>query len=380
MDDQTIALYMRAVPPVAPEDSIGRAAEWMRHGASGTVPVVAFGGCVGVVDESDLRNALGSPDLPVRDFMNTDFIYLSAAASPERAVEALRMTSRQSIVVTDADGRYLGLVNAADLLSRERLPNRPPMVGGMATPFGVYLTTGIVTAGKGGWALAATGAMLFSLYLLSNFLTAGAAWLVQHGTSYRVLDWALAAPTRGLPHAVALAAQVAVLLLFLILLRTSRLAGIHGAEHMVVHAIERGERLAPDVVERMPRVHPRCGSNLAAGAILFLSLAGIKLAPDWADLGMLASLVLTLALWRPVGQFVQQLATTRAPSPQHVKQAIEAAEELLARSRRAGHPRAGISARLARSGLPQIMVGVLAIGVVLWFVSEVLHVYVPIIG
>jgi uncharacterized protein YqhQ len=36
----------------------------------------------------------------------------------------------------------------------------------------------------------------------------------------------------------------------------------------VVHAIERGEPLLAESVRAMPRVHPRCGTNIVAAAFL----------------------------------------------------------------------------------------------------------------
>jgi uncharacterized protein YqhQ len=55
------------------------------------------------------------------------------------------------------------------------------------------------------------------------------------------------------------------LLLFALLFRLSWVTGYHAAEHQVVHTIEQGDDLRPEVVVAKPRVHPRCGSNLMAG-------------------------------------------------------------------------------------------------------------------
>jgi uncharacterized protein YqhQ len=65
---------------------------------------------------------------------------------------------------------------------------------------------------------------------------------------------------------------------------------------MVVHAIERGEPLVLEVVRRMPRVHPRCGTNLVAGIALFLGLANFLqgMVPEISETRDLALLLL---LW-----------------------------------------------------------------------------------
>src|SRR2546423_10530097 len=58
--------------------------------------------------------------------------------------------------------------------------------------------------------------------------------------------------------------------LFLLFVRALPLVQYHAAEHQAVHAMERGEPLDPEIVRRMPRVHPRCGTNIMAGGMVFL--------------------------------------------------------------------------------------------------------------
>jgi len=360
----TAGSLKRTLHTLDPEDSIGRAAEMLRSNSTGVIPITSFGYPAGVLDERALRGALedgASPDGPLSPFMRTDFIRLRVDTTEDEVREALEATDLSVAVVEDHDGAYVGVVGAADLLARDRQPIRPPVIGGMATPLGVYLSTGVVDGGKRGVALMLSGALLFVAYILANSIVAGAAWLLQTYGGVHVFDWALAPPPSGVAHWVGLGTHGLVLVLFLVILRSIPLAGIHAAEHKVVHAIERGERLTPEVVERMPRVHPRCGTNIAVGAAIFLALAGIEYGPDWRELGLLFALIATLILWRPVGQLVQAIATTKPPTRKQVLQAIDAGEELLERTQRAGNPRAPFLGRLTHSGLPQILLGVITV-------------------
>lgn len=385
MQDRTSAVgeQMRYIPPVAPEDSIGRAAELLRYAGSGAIPVVSYGYPVGLMDEEALRAAIEAglpPDAAVQAAMKADVPVLRVDHAIAEAYEALSETHEAAVLVVDANGLYMGLLSAADLYARDRQPVRPHVIGGMATPLGVYLTTGSVEAGARWPALMMTGALMFSAYILANLAVAGLALLVQHRSGVRAYDWALSLPVSGMPHLVGLALHGLVPVLFLGILRSMPLAGIHAAEHKVVHAIERGERLTPDVVMRMPRVHPRCGTNIAAGAALFLSLNSINFGSDWAELGLLGSLLLTLMFWRPLGHVLQAVATTKPPTRRQVQQAILAGEQLLERTQRAGNPRAHLGARLLRSGLPQIIVGVIAVASLLQLLEMLFGLSIPIVS
>lgn len=143
---------------------------------------------------------------------------------------------------------------------------------------------------------------------------------------------------------------------FVVVLRLIPLSGIHGAEHMVVHAMERGEELTPEVVARMPRVHPRCGTNLAVGMFLFLTIwqtPWIK----YDDVRALTGAVLTLFLWRPLGAFVQQHITTKKPTSAQLRSGIRAGNDLIERYSTAHSSTASIPVRIWNSGLLQVVTG-----------------------
>jgi hypothetical protein len=215
----------------------------------------------------------------------------------------------------------------------------------MATPFGVYLTTGAIRAGAKDLPLVATGMLLFAVYYL-------AVWAGETAGLYVLSRWSNPGLALWLRDAGPFAA-------FLAAMRLMPISGIHAAEHKVVHAIERGEPLELEAVRRMPRVHPRCGTNIAIGASLFLALAAWK-AIEFEPLRLLVAALLTLILWRPLGNLVQWLVTTRPPTDRHIRTGIAAGRELLEKYWRTGPSRVSFAHRIAMTGILHVMAGSIA--------------------
>jgi uncharacterized protein YqhQ len=139
-------------------------------------------------------------------------------------------------------------------------------------------------------------------------------------------------------------------------MRLIPLSGIHAAEHKVVHAIERGEELLPSTVSRMPRVHPRCGTNLAIGASLFIGLGTMEL-PIGSALKLMIAGVATLLLWRPLGNAMQFYVTTKTPTDKHLAMGIRSGKELLAKYATDGSRRVSVFQRIVNSGMIHVIVG-----------------------
>lgn len=297
----------------------------------------------GQLTQGDIAAALAA-EVPrataVSELMRRGPLVVRPHASVREALALFRSSGESSFVVVDDFGRVIGLLTPSDLVAPTGAGMRPRMVGGMATPFGVYLTNGVIKGGVSNFALIATGALLFGLFF---FATLAADWIVgQAGLTGQ--SWA--ASLTGFLSAV----------FFLGTLRSIPLTGIHAAEHMVVHAIERGEPLEPAIVSRMPRVHPRCGTNLAAAASLFMGVATWDAIPQ-QDLRLLLALIVTIALWRPLGSALQYYVTTKPPTPKQLALGIAAGTELLREYRRTRTTIPTVGARLWRSGLFQIMIG-----------------------
>ncbi len=383
-----VAFLARQVAAMSPNDSVGRAAELLRNGAFPVIPVMEQGYLVGMVSDRELRVALnggitnGALDRPVSDIMEREFKTLLLNEPHQRAYECLKETTLPAIGITDAIGRYIGIVSVSDLMSRSSAPVRPAQIGGMATPLGVYLTTGFARAGARGLGLALTGFLLMTLFAISDFIVYLTAWSVQHYTPFPLLVWSRS-PYLGantVADIVGPMLNVIIMPIFLLLMKSLPLAGTHGAEHKVVHAIERGERLTLDVVKRMPRVHPRCGTNLAAGAMLFIGLSQIGATHSIGEIGLLLALMLTIFLWRPVGNLVQLIFTTKEPTDKQLEGAIEAGKELLTNYQRTGMRYTTLVQRLISSGLPQVLIGWGACWAIVFSIYTLLHINFPLIS
>jgi hypothetical protein len=161
---------------------------------------------------------------------------------------------------------------------------------------------------------------------------------------------------------------------FLILLRLSPLAGIHAAEHMVVHAIEEGEDLVVQKVRAMSRVHRRCGTNLMALLVLISAIAalfwryaahnaasGPAGSSEAATYGLVVLAVIALLMWRRLGAGLQRWLTTKRPADRQLLSAIAVGEELLAKVRARPHARVGLRRRIWNTGFVQVVAGFAAV-------------------
>lgn len=361
-----VSTLMRATFQVGVEQTLGFAARRLRENSAGVLPVMDENTLRGVVTERSLAQAIGEGAL------ENDGIELAFAAEMpvvrlyESGAEALRVFDRLNVgalVVVDDDYRVVGLLRASDLFDPPSVVNRPAMIGGMATPFGVYLTTGSLSAGPKGLALVATGALLMGMLSGVTILVVYIhEWLLAMGGPFAVVD-----PVTTLLQIV----------LFALGFRLLPIAGIHAAEHMVVHTIERGEELIPSVVKRMPRVHPRCGTNLAVGAGIYTSIA---LAPWPIDAywRLILALVATILFWRRLGGLVQYWITTRPPSDRQIELGIRSGKELLEKHSQSKRVQVSVPLRIWNSGLFHVMAGSLLVAGLLSAISTFTPIKLPI--
>lgn len=348
------------MPPVLTrEERVGVAAELLRVSPYRCVPVVAHGQLLGLITEASLASFLmEAPDRPEerRHWLETRVekilvpvtVTVLPSLSITELVQVLTLHQCDAVPVLTPGGKYLGMVGHADLVRELIRPMRVPTLGGMATPLGVYLTTGAASAGAGQVALVLTGLCFF---WVQTILLAALIFL----------DTLL--PPLPFPGAVRESLELLftatfTLFGFLCFLRLSPLAGYHAAEHQVVHAIERHAPLLPDVVRFMPRVHPRCGTNFAAAA--FLLGLGAALLPLLGKPAYIVSALLAIVYWRSLGSWFQEHLTTRPATEAQLAQGIAAAKTLLAHHdpvtyRAHHHP----LRRLWFSGLPQVLLGFL---------------------
>jgi CBS domain-containing protein len=341
---ERLGSLMREVDVIGPHDSLGRAARILRESPFGVAVYMGASGIEGVITEAGILEAIsasGDPNRPASEAIAADFAAISPMATGFEALRLFREMGPRELIVVDPDGRPIGVVTPTDLISKPQEPVWPGLVGGMATPFGIYLTNGAIRAGAGDFALIVTGMLLFTLFFGCS--VASESLLGTMGG--RIPDSLLEPISYGLPT-----------LMFLVGIRLLPLAGIHAAEHQVVHAIERGEPLVPEVVARMPRVHPRCGTNLATGLGLFFAISKSPWIPV-EELRVLLGIVVSLVLWRPLGNFVQQFITTRKANRRQLQLGIDAGSELLEKFRTTRIVSVSPWRRLWASGMLHIIAG-----------------------
>ncbi|MEZ0327269.1 MAG: DUF1385 domain-containing protein [Fimbriimonas sp.] len=356
-----VGALMRPSTSLPPEDSLDRAAAELRRSGNGMIPVVGDERVIGIVTEHSLGIVLANGYAPSEP-LTVAMVPAPTIRPYSSAAEALRLFAdgkHTTLLVVDDTQRLMGLLSPSDLYPRRRTPPRPAMVGGMATPFGVYLTNGAVGAGASWLGLVLTGALLFALLTGSSI------------AAYGLAEWLAA-----LQQPLWLVDNIRIFVpyvLFFIAMRLIPLSGTHAAEHQVVHAIERGEELRPEIVRRMPRVHPRCGTNLAAAVGIFTT---ITFTP-WTESGELRAVLgafVTLFLWKKVGSFMQLFVTTKPANDKQIRSGIKAGQELLDRYATSKVSVPSVPVRILRSGMLHVMAGSLLCFAILSIIIQAIEV------
>src|SRR5262249_53597820 len=146
------------VTPLDLSDSVGRAADLLRSSSCRSAPVGINGHILGVITAEDLvpavsENPEAARKLPIASLPLGPAHGIPDYWTADRALAHFRHEQLESAPVLDAAGRYVGMVSSADLATALCGRLRPRSIGGMATPFGVYLTDGMIRGGVGDAAL-----------------------------------------------------------------------------------------------------------------------------------------------------------------------------------------------------------------------------------
>jgi CBS domain-containing protein len=348
----------RRVSSVEATDTVGKAANVLRITAVPVVPVVRDGHIVGLMSQSQLSLNNGtSLDTPVEDVMLPPPPPLTSSMAAGLGLAAMEELGLEVAPVVSASGQLVGVVTRADLVALSSRSIRPPRCGGMATPLGVYLTTGMVRAGAGDLGLFLAGALMGVYAILSLAVIFAAVWLIDERWSVGLISAFGTVPATGRAVVYAPLALIAWMGLYALLFRSSPLAGYHAAEHMTVNAMEAGDDMTAEQVARHSRVHPRCGTNLVVVIATFAIVGEL-----WDISGFwLGFLALVLALGRyTLGGLTQRYLTTRPPSPSELASGVRAGRELIERHQDAVGRPSNVLSRIWCMGLLQAMAGLFA--------------------
>jgi hypothetical protein len=127
-----------------------------------------------------------------------------------------------------------------------------------------------------------------------------------------------------------------------------------------VHCLEHYGVVDTDLAFTCPRAHVRCGTTLLAG-FLPLPLIAIPLL-GWPLVGPPLAVVVLVLGWITrfrVGAWIQNVFTTKEPTPHQMDTAIRAAERLLERWRQDPYRRVSLWSAIAVRGFPQMVAGVI---------------------
>jgi uncharacterized protein YqhQ len=136
----------------------------------------------------------------------------------------------------------------------------------------------------------------------------------------------------------------------------SRTAGVkrvfeyHGAEHKTIHALEAGDPLTVDAVQKYPTAHPRCGTEFLV-VVIALSIVAFSLVGRQDAVVMVGSRILLIPVIAAIGYellrlgarhrrnpivgaimapgILVQMITTKQPSDDQVEVAIASMEQAL---------------------------------------------------
>jgi CBS domain-containing protein len=384
-----VAQLTRPLPPIPLNLPLGKALHALRQQGVPWLPVLEGAMLAGCLTEHGLAQRLvedpGRTATEIVAFaLEPPPTTLDADLSLPDAVSVFTESGASMLPVVSPDGIYQGCVTLADVSAALAGRLYPPRVGGMATPLGVYLTTGTVSGGVGDLGLVLSGMMMALMLTVTMALLMTIFAVTYHFTGSVVAKVAyllVVGENVLLDPSIALLFQSAIsALLFLIFLLLMRfvplLSGYHAAEHQTVHAMEAGEPLTPEAVARMPRVHPRCGTNL--WAIVQLSYVGLAALAMWLttdagyqSLGLLMPVFTMLALsimfaWRTLGGWLQQYFTTRPATRREIESGIRAGQEIIRQHLAAPASPPPPLWRIWRMGLLQAAFGI----ALMWYVLE----------
>jgi CBS domain-containing protein len=113
-------LMSRNVLAVAPEDTLGEAAERMTEGGVGSAVVLDGGRLIGILTERDvLRAAAGrvhSSDARVREWMTADPVVAGERTTAAESLETMMANGFRHLPIVEA-GRVTGIVSIRDIMA-----------------------------------------------------------------------------------------------------------------------------------------------------------------------------------------------------------------------------------------------------------------------
>lgn len=377
MTDTSIIELIKAPQILDARDSVRRAASFIRASGGSRMLVVREAHVIGSVSEQSIVAFLATAqdpeaalDEPIDSLVEHYPVFANSSLSARDAARVFAENGVDTLPIIDEVGGLRGVLYRNDVVALLTRNLRPPTVGGMATPLGVYLTTGSISGGAGSLGLYFTGISLGLMMIIGKLAADGILGLIN-----RFAGHAIPLPVQAAISALDiydLASAILSIGFMLLMLRLSPLAGYHAAEHMTVHAIEQGEDLSPNAVRRMPRVHPRCGTNLLGALSIFILITS----QFGGEIAVMVALVIVMFGRRAIGDWMQTNFTTKPPTEQQLANGIAAGDEILRRYHEHPSYQAYGFKRIWNMGFLQAAMGMSTVLTLVYIVEKLLHVTV----
>jgi CBS domain-containing protein len=120
-------VMVREIVTVAPEDTLGEAAQQMADSGVGSAVVLDHGRLIGILTERDLLQAVAgrvhSSEARVREWMTDDPVTASESTSTEDAVRTMLENGFRHLPVVE-QGRTVGIVSLRELI-RHSVQEKP---------------------------------------------------------------------------------------------------------------------------------------------------------------------------------------------------------------------------------------------------------------
>lgn len=319
------------MPAVSEYCSVIRLPDLFHQAGSDTLPVIDIQGkIVGIVSEYDLAQVVPELSisesgyqcrLKVYDIMTTQVWTEQENTNIRELFNKINTMHARVVPIVDNDNFYTGtsITRTAVIKYMTRLI-KPNTLGGLATPFGVYITDGKHQAGAGNFGLFLTGVSIgVILFFIERIFGFGLKYFSVNMTNPSVFP-------------VIFVLEITI---FVMLLRFTPLAKIHAAEHQTINAIEKGLPLTLEAVRLQPREHKRCGTNLM---VLFIGLQFVVLLfvgyfsrtePILQFIFLFGGFMFVFSNWRKWGMWLQKYFTTVKAPDSYILNGIKVGEEIL---------------------------------------------------
>lgn len=378
MKNRTITDLVKLEPLLNSTDTVRRAAGLIRASSGSSLAVRNNNGICGMVSEQAITAFLGASDnidqaldQPIDNIIEEYPVLINSSVTLKEAAQIFASSGADTLPVIDSYGSFRGLVHRRDLIDILAHNLRPPSVAGMATPLGVYLTTGTVSGGAGSLGLFLTGVSLALMMIVSSLAAEGLMRLFGKVLRVNIIAYLASTPLRSAFNVYDIPNYLMIIfatVIFMLLMRLLPLSGYHAAEHMTVHTIEAGEELSPEIVRRMPRVHPRCGTNLLVAASVFILITS----KFGGQIAALIAIMIVVLGWRWMGGWLQYMVTTKPPTEKQLKNGITAGKQLLEHFQEQPQKQVDQFTRIWNMGMLQTAAGMIAVLSILYLLQPYL--------